>query len=285
MRNTTNPRKELQALKARVVALEEECQRLRSILDQNPAVTYRANLSGDFHATYVSAGIMAQLGYQPGEFTENSTFWAENLHPADAPRVLAEMAQAVESGSGSFEYRFRHRDGTYRWMRSECHVYGESQSPELLGYWTDITARKEAEEALREGQERFEMAAEGANEGLWDWHDMSQDGEWWSPRWYELLGYVDQEVEASFTNFKSFLHPDDRDALAQAVTAHIEQRAPFDMEYRLRTKSGDYRWFRGRGQIRRDHNTKVLRMSGSIRDISEQKRTEDVLPQGSWTVV
>ena len=104
---------------------------------------------------------------------------------------------------------------------------------------------------------------------------MSQDGEWWSPRWYELLGYADREVEASYTNFKAFLHPDDRDGLAQAVTAHLEQGVPLEMEYRLRTKSGDYRWFRGRGQTRRDQNMKVVRMSGSIRDISEQKRAKE----------
>jgi signal transduction histidine kinase len=71
------------------------------------------------------------------------------------------------------------------------------------------------------------------------------------------------------------LHPDDRDGLARAVTVHLREREPFKMEYRLRTKSGDYRWFRGRGQSRLDKNGKILRMSGSIRDITQQKRAED----------
>ena len=100
------------------------------------------------------------------------------------------------------------------------------------------------EQALRNSQERFEMAAEAANEGMWDWPDMSQDAQWWSPRMYELLGYADREVEASFSNFKAFLHPDGRDGLAEAVTRHYEQRIPLEMGCRLRTKSGDYCWFR-----------------------------------------
>ncbi len=139
---------------------------------------------------------------------------------------------------------------------------------------TEITERRRAEEALRESQERFEVATEGANAGLWDWPDVSRDDQWWSPRWYELLGYTDREVEASYTNFKAFLHPDDRSGLAQAVTAHLQEQVPFEMEYRLRKKSGDYCWFRGRGRSRTDKNGKVVRMSGSIRDITQEKRAE-----------
>ena len=145
---TNNPAQELQALKARVMALEGEPQSLRSILDHNPAVTYRAKGSGDFAATYISAGITAQLGYQPSDFTENSEFWTDHLHPEDKSRVLAEMAQAVDNGSGVFEYRFRHQDGTCRWMRDECHIAAEDEAPEVIGYSTDITERRRLREQL-----------------------------------------------------------------------------------------------------------------------------------------
>ena len=153
----------------------------------------------------------------------------------------------------------------------------------VVGYARDVQLRgtsllKEKslmEQALRESQERFELAAEGADEGLWDWPDTSKDAEWWSPRWYELLGYADGEVEASFTNFKAFLHPDDRDELAHVFTRHLEDHVPVEMEYRLRTKSGDYRWFQARGRTRVDQNGKAVRMSGSIRDITQQKSSED----------
>ena len=153
-------------------------------------------------------------------------------------------------------------------------VVGYARKLQLQG--TSLLKEKSLmEQALRESQERLELAAEGADQGLWDWPDTSQDAEWWSPRWYELLGYEDGEVEASFTNFKAFLHPDDRDELAHGVTRHLEQQVPFEMDYRLRTKSGDYHWFEGRGQSRFDQKRNVVRMSGSIRDITRQKHDEE----------
>ena len=138
-----------------------------------------------------------------------------------------------------------------------------------------LEEKSQVEQALRTSQERLEMAAEAANEGMWDWPDMSQDAQWWSLRMYELLGYVDREVEASFSNFKAFLHPDDSDRVAEAVSRHLEQRMPFEMVYRLQTKSGDYCWFQGRGRSRTDHNRKAVCMSGSIRDITQEKQAEN----------
>ena len=139
----------------------------------------------------------------------------------------------------------------------------------------EITRRKKAEGALLENRERFEVAAEGANVGMWDWPDVNQDQEWWSPRWYELLGYADEEIEASYSNFKAMLHPDDDGRLAENVSAHVLSHEPFDMEYRLRTKSGDYRWFRAHGQSKLDSGGKAIRMSGSIQDITDRKHAEE----------
>ena len=153
-------------------------------------------------------------------------------------------------------------------------VVGYARDVQLQG--TSLLKEKSLmEQALRESQERFKLAAEGADEGLWDWPDTSKDAEWWSPRWYELLGYEDGEVEASFTNFKALLHPDDRHELGPAVARHLEDHVPFEIEHRLRTKSGDYRWFQARGRTRVDQNGQAVRMSGSIRDITQQKSSEE----------
>lgn len=133
-----------------------------------------------------------------------------------------------------------------------------------------------AREELRVSEERFHLAAMGSQDGLWDWQ-VHQDAEWWSPRWYELLGYGDREIEASFSNFKSLLNPDDVGRMEEAVRAHFEEDVPFDMEYRLRTKSGEYRWFRGRGQVIRDSDGEPVRMAGSIQDITDMKLYESEL--------
>ena len=139
---------------------------------------------------------------------------------------------------------------------------------------SEIANRQRTEQALRESEKRFSLAVEGSNDGLWDWPDVDNDKEWWSPRWYELLGYKDREIEASYSNFLRLLHPDDLERTKEAISAHFEHREPVDIEYRLRTKAGEYRWFRGRGQAVWDENGKARRMSGSIQDIIQQKKAE-----------
>ncbi|MBU1937039.1 PAS domain S-box protein [bacterium] len=141
----------------------------------------------------------------------------------------------------------------------------------------EITERKQMEKELRESEERFELAVKGSNDGLWDWPDINKDEQWWSSRWQELLGYKEGEVQASISTLKALLHPDDLDRVSKAWNVHFENHIPVDIEYRLKTKSGQYRWFRGRGEALWDENGKPVRMSGSIQDITERKQAEKAL--------
>ena len=140
----------------------------------------------------------------------------------------------------------------------------------------NITEKTLIEEKLSKNNERYELAFKGASDGIWDWPDVTKDKEWWSPRWYELLGYEDGEVKACYSNFIEFLHPDDLGRVKEAVKAHFEKRSPFDMKYRLKTKSGGYKWFRGHGQALRDGDGRPVRMAGSIQDIDRRKRSEEL---------
>ena len=135
----------------------------------------------------------------------------------------------------------------------------------------------EAEQELRKSEKRFKLAVEGSNDGLWDWPDVNQDTEWWSPRFYDVLGYKDGAFQATHSKFKKLLHPEDRTRTLEALKAHFENRIPFDVEYRLKTKSGTYRWLRGRGLAAWDKEGYPLRMSGSVQDIHERRQREDRL--------
>ncbi len=137
--------------------------------------------------------------------------------------------------------------------------------------------RQQAEQALRESEERFDLAVRGSTDGLWDWPDMSVDKTWWSPRYFELLGYKEGDFEPNILTLEELLHPDDLERASEAWRLHLEEQQPLDMEYRLRTKSGVYRWFRSRGMTVRDEDGEPIRMAGSIQDITERKQAEAAL--------
>ncbi len=136
--------------------------------------------------------------------------------------------------------------------------------------------RERAEEALRTSEERFALAVRGSHDGLWDW-DMLNNTLYWSPRLKELLGYADDELDVDFEIFETHLHPDDKEHTGAAIEAHLKDRVPYDVEERLLTKSGKYRWFRARGQALWDEAGQPVRMTGSITDITERKRAEEAL--------
>ncbi len=137
---------------------------------------------------------------------------------------------------------------------------------------SEIDVRRTAEESLRQSEKRFELAVKGSSDGLWDWFNVNEDAEWWSPRYFELLGYEVNEFEPSLSRFKELLHPDDIARTFAAVDAHFNDDIPFNIEYRLRTQSGNYRWFRARGLLLRDESGKPKRMAGSIQDIDDYRQ-------------
>ncbi|MEQ1704987.1 MAG: ATP-binding protein [Rickettsiales bacterium] len=130
---------------------------------------------------------------------------------------------------------------------------------------------------LELSEQRFSLVLEGMNDGIWDWEDMTKDEEYWSPQFKKLLGYEGDEIKASYNEFESHLHPDDREKIKQEMKAHFEHNIPFNSECRLRKKSGDYCWFRAKAITVRDANNNPIRMVGSIRDITQRKAGEEKL--------
>ena len=134
-------------------------------------------------------------------------------------------------------------------------------------------AHERAVEALKESEERFQLAIRGTSDGLWDW-DLVTGNEWWSARYRELIGYTDDELPAGYESWESILHPDDRERTLEASRLQFEENRIDEIEFRLRTKYHGYRWFLSRGAIARDETGKPIRMAGSIQDIDERKQAE-----------
>jgi len=133
-----------------------------------------------------------------------------------------------------------------------------------------VRHRERAERALKLSQERFNLAVTGSNDGLWDWN--VDTGEvYYSPRFKQLLGLRDDEMDGTYAALISRLHAEDKEPTETAFQEHLEKSRPFDIEMRLQTKSSDYRWFRSRGQSVRTADGRAVRMAGAITDITDRR--------------
>jgi diguanylate cyclase (GGDEF)-like protein/PAS domain S-box-containing protein len=137
--------------------------------------------------------------------------------------------------------------------------------------------RKQAEEELRESEERYALAVRGANDGLWDWR-LTTGQIYFSPRWKTMLGLRDEEIREDPEEWLGRVHPDDILAVRGALAAHLEGRTPhFESEHRIRQQDGSYRWVQNRGIAVRDRSGQAYRMAGSQSDITTRKTAEERL--------
>jgi|GEM_PF-1317804 len=148
----------------------------------------------------------------------------------------------------------------------------------ILSSVEEITARKQAEQTLRESEERLELVMEGSQLGFWDWN--IETGEVHrNVRWAEMLGYTLEEIAFSVKQWTDLHHPDDREGAWRSVQDHLEGRTPAHRaEYRMLAKDGNYRWILDQASVvKRDAQGKPLRMSGTHTDITERKQVEEAL--------
>lgn len=132
------------------------------------------------------------------------------------------------------------------------------------------------EEKLRISEERFRMAMEGANDIIWD-IELKNNEIYFSDRWYEVLGYDKVEIKQEDI-WTDLVHAEDRELISALMKKHFQGITPlYSCEHRLKTKSGQYKWFFSRGKAHFDNNGKAVRFSGSITDINEKKEFQIVL--------
>ncbi len=141
----------------------------------------------------------------------------------------------------------------------------------------DISEFKRIEAELRQAQDdvrqRYALAVASTLDGLWEWDILSGRVQY-SQRWEVLLGYARDEIPGTLEFFNRILHPEDADGVWTAVEAHLADQAPYEIEFRLRAKAGEYRWFLARGQAQWDAAGQPIQMAGAIQDITKRKKAE-----------
>ena len=138
----------------------------------------------------------------------------------------------------------------------------------------DISVRRHAEDALRESEERYALAARGANDGLWDWN-LATDSVYYSPRFMAILGLVEGEAGTAPEVWLGRVHPDDAGRVREKIREHLAGRTPhFQDEHRLRRGDGSYRWVLCRGLAARSPGRPPHRMAGALTDITDRRTTD-----------
>ncbi len=241
--------------------------RLHHLLTASPSVIYSCKASGDAGTTFMGENVAAMLGYEAREFLEDSHFWTARLHPQDAERVTAKLSELLSVNCQALEYRFSHKDGTYRWMYDQVQVVRDAGGNplEFVGSWTDITERKRAEEQLI----RFRKAVESASDAI-SMADASGQGFYHNPAFVAMFGCTAEELNAAGGAGALFCDPD----LSVEVFDTILGGNCWIGEVGMRAGDGSELTVLLRAYAIKDDSGELLGLVGFHTDITERKRAE-----------
>ncbi|MBN1615493.1 MAG: PAS domain S-box protein, partial [Deltaproteobacteria bacterium] len=232
----------------------------------------------DLHYMYVSKRYLEDYGVEEQDIIGKHHY---DVFP-DLPEKWRNVHRKALAGEVSSSERdpYERADGTVEWTRWECRPWYEANGSigGIIVYTEVITERVQAEDVLHESRQRLEFALQGGKLGAWDWNP--QDGTvLYSDLWAQMLEYRPEEVEPTVDFFKQHVHPEDSSAVLDRLTGHVEGRLPaYESEHRIRTKSGRWLWVLDRGRIvERDKDSKPVRVTGVIADITERKQAEETL--------
>ncbi|WP_026840387.1 response regulator [Citrifermentans bremense] len=186
--------------------------------------------------------------------------------PIDEAELVAQIRAMV---------RIKRSEDALRLERDSLEALVQKRTSELLlmnQVLTENLAR------LAENEARYSRAVRGTTDGLWDWNMVTGEC-YFSPRWKELLGFADDELENHADTFYSRLHPDDAAVAQEALESHLSGKTSLDVELRLRNREGGYLRFRVRGQAEWDSLGAAVRLSGALSDVTERQLMEEQLRQ------
>jgi two-component system, sensor histidine kinase and response regulator len=198
------------------------------------------------------------------------------VHPDDFALVRsAPLATTPDDPSYRCEYRILLEDNRLRWIAEKARVTrGKAGEIErIAGALVDITDLKHIKAALGSTESRLERALRGMQDGLWE-VDLVTNTSWYGLHFNELLGYTAEELTNSREGLLPLIHPDDLESVRRSFSAHLNQGAVYDIEYRVRHKAGHYEWIRSHGQAERAADGTPVRVAGATQLITDRKRAE-----------
>jgi diguanylate cyclase (GGDEF)-like protein/PAS domain S-box-containing protein len=251
---------------------------LHTLIDNLPDHIYAKDAEGRFTLANIAVARHMRAA-KPDELIGKTDF---DFYPPDlAMQFHADEQALIQSGESLLDHEEFTRDQAdqRKWVLTTKVLLHDSQGnyTGLVGIGRDITERKQAEAALQESKERYEIAVRGANDGIWDWN-LKTNELYYSPRWKAMLGYEESQIGTSSDEWFKRVHPDDLMRIKAELNAHLKgDTALFQSQYRILHANGQYLWMLSRGLAIRDTEEHAFRMAGSQTDISLQKQAEERL--------
>ena len=229
-------------------------------------------------AAWYSDSLRRMLGLTPEQLPDGAGRLAEHLHPDDVPVFEAAADQSTRDGA-PFEIEVRLRDSSdcWRWVRSRGRMWPgpDGRRTLLAGSLTDVHAARESRQALQRMSERYGRAMLATSHALFE-RMLDEDRMVVADRVWEALGYEPGEMPSTRSALLQLLHPDDRVRYEDTARQARDQLADLDVQYRMRCKSGDYRWFHQMATPHVQADGRV-RVTGVLIDVDEQVRARQAL--------
>jgi PAS domain S-box-containing protein len=248
--------------------------RYRRLVELSPDGIF---ISQDNRIVFLNPAAVRLFGASaPAQILGRSPF--ELFHP-ESHALMRERVRLMMSGQSvpPAEEKIVRLDGVVTDVEVNSTRLEESAGAAIQVIVRDISDRKRAEALLRQSEERLTLAFAGAREGVWDWN-LETGAVVYSPRWKEMLGYADDEIEPHVRAWERLLHPDDKPRAGELHDSLAQGAGTYEGEFRLRHKEGHYIHVLSRGlPVRRQPDGPVVRIVGTHLDITERKRTESAL--------
>lgn len=244
-------------------------QQLSTLMRNIPGMVYRLKLDKEFSVEFVSEGSLDLLGMRPEELKEKGITPRDVILPQFHPLVREIALRSVEDNESNELVIPIKAGDKVKWVLNRFRPAKLENGETILdGLLMDITDKVENEQ-------RLQLAIEGAREGMWDW-DISTNKLLFNDYMFQMLGYESEELRYELDEFIGRIHPDDLEPTRIVLTNHLKGVSDYyEKEYRLRTKSGDWKWILTRGRVvERDENGWSTRAIGTHIDIDKRKLAE-----------
>ncbi len=229
--------------------------------------------------------VLAFRGRQPFRFNPSEQQFLNNLESQVASvitnarlfRHIRHQADMLQASNNELSHEIIERQRAEKALKQAKTSLKQRVAEQTTALKTTNVQLSQTLSALRESEERYALAMQGANDGLWDWNLLT-NAVYYSPRWQIMLGCAEDELAGCPESWFSRIHPDDREAVETALNAHISaQTDHFEHEYRMLHQNGTYRWFLSRAIAIRDLAGHATRIAGSQTDITVRKQAETAI--------